>query len=435
MNRELNRLNAIISNYSFEDANMFYKGFSEIISNIEDTHQYAEIEYDDGSEKIFPVELKLTGISTQQVLDSELLFDEELMVENAKAIASINDYLKERGIILLVVPAPLPFESFANRFHLSKELSTYNINRIKFMQELLMLGVETLDLEPMIEENILSDFHYFRIIEKDFHPTAIGSYYFSKYIYEHLNRYEFLNKLTQNDYPSEVKILKRVVEYQDRHFKDMQTTSLSANGTHINKQSPYLLVGDSFVVWGVNAYLAHFFKTRINQINAGGSFPSTSIMLQRRNSEISANTKVCILIGCSYFLCKRFSSIFKDSGPLLYPNKSLNNYVLFFRGKDLLDKKSSFDLALPDTLNRKKKHELLIYVNSNKTDLVYTIGVNQGEQREFRGDGDNPIILRIPLSEVSSCLHVFLSASSKNNNADYQDAALQITKIVLVELD
>ena len=426
MDKETERLNDIISNFSAEDANVFCNNYSEYTKDIVKKHPYAAIEYGDGQKKIFPLYVRF---STESILNCSLSNDQSLITHNAQVIASINQFFKERGILLLVVTVPLPYESYAHLLGLSKRLSTYNINRISFMQQLLMLGVETLDLEPMIEENIMSPFHYFNILKHDLHPSEIGAYYFAQYIYNHLNRYEYFHTLIKNDYSIKADYIKEEVQYYGEHFSEMNSMSITDRTTSINKESPFLLVGDSFSEAGhFQYYLAHFLNTRVNVIRKSGSFPITAQLLQMRSSDISSNTKVCILFNSAQSLGQRFKPLFFTGFHQIYPSGSSPDVDLYMKSKDLLKETCSFDLVLPDTVDPQKQYRLLLYTYSNDNSVSYKIKVDTCQPQEFKGKESS---IEFKLLELPDHLHISCSASSEKPIKD--NVIMEITKIYLIE--
>lgn len=426
--KELNRLNEIMANYSPDDANEFCKNFLEYTKDIGNKHLYIEYEYDDGSKKIFPIEVSY--ISPKQMIDSTLNNDDELIAHNANVIYSIDNYLKERGITLLVVPVPMFFESYANRFGLSKDLSTYNINRVKFMQKLLSLGVEVLDVEPLIEKYTLSPFYFFSLIEKDAHPSDMGAYYIAQEIYDHLSQYDYLETLIKNDYSLTLKDVKRKVTYDNKTFREMNSIAFTG-GSPIDKSSPFLLVGDSFTTHHhFQYYLSYFLRSKINPITRSSSFPTTAPLLQMRGSEISENTKVCILVNNSYHLSIKFTPFIDDKGIQIYPNDDLNNLDLYVTYEDLVKNGFSFDLNLPDTIKQPEDYKLLFYIASNESNLSYTIEINSSQSQKLQGKFS---ILEYPLTAASTRLHVHCSATSDDNIVNSSSASLQISKIVLIK--
>ena len=97
------------------------------------------------------------------------------------------------------------------------------------MKKLLLLGVETLDVEPMIEENLESPFHFYQLFKKDHHLSEMGAYYIAQSIYNHLNGYDYFKTLIKNDYSVELKFEKERILYHGEQFKDMDTISIRKN--------------------------------------------------------------------------------------------------------------------------------------------------------------------------------------------------------------
>ena len=370
---EIERLDKIISSFSMDDAKVFSDNYSEFIKDVETKQPYVEIEYTDGSKKIFPFDLAFPPKAFPSLALSNNL---EKMKHNAKVTASIAKYLQERGISLLVVIVPHPYEAYIDRLHLSNKLSTYNINRVLYMKQLLQFGIDVLDIEPMIEDNLMSPFHYSLLFKRDFHPSEMGAYYYSQYIFDHLYQYDGVKNLIKNDYSAEIKHDKESILYHGEYFKDMDTISISEDSIPINKQSPLLFVGDSFTYTShIRNYLAFFFKTKINPISRGGSLTTTAQLIQSRSSEISPNTKMCILFNTSCHLGGRFNDLV-DEGIQIYPNSALNNTDnLYFYSKEMLNELYSFEINLPGRLVPQKEYIICVYTNTNDTNLEYNINI------------------------------------------------------------
>ena len=406
INKELKRLNGIIADYSTEDAKIFSDTFSEFTKDMDITHPYAEIQYEDGSKKIFPVEVTVT---TEQYLKWALSNDTNLMIHNAKVIASIN------------------------RLCLSPELSTYNINRILFMRELLSSGVEVLDIEPMIEKNIMSYFHYYRILKKDVHLSEIGAYYLAQYIYDHLKRYEYLETLIKNDYSIKLKPVKEKTVYYGEQFRDMDSMLIEDNLSPVNKQSPFLIAGDSFSINShIQNYIAYFFKTKIYGINRSSSFAATAWLLQTRSSEISPNTKVCILIDFSRHLGYKFVDLLQE-GTQIYPSESLKNTnVVHMDCKDLSEKSCSCKYNLPDYITA-GKYKLVVYTKTNNIKISFNIWIDSQQKKQLIVDSHGYSCTELQLPSGSTDLHLNFSATLEDVSLAKEESFLQVTRIVLVE--
>lgn len=432
IDREIERLNKIICDYSLSDAKTFSESFSEYSKDISTKHPYVEIICDDGAIKIMPIDFG--DFSGKEYLNRTFSRNTDLLVHNAQVIFSIDKYLREMGITLLVVTVPHPYESFINSLHLSKDLSTYNINRILFMKELLSLGVEVLDVEPMIEENLMSNFHFFLSLKGDVHPSEIGAYYISRYICNHLERYDYMQKLIKNDYSIEIKRTKEKVEYFGQSFEDVDSVSIFYNQSPINRQSPFLIVGDSFSYSShIQNYISYFLKTRINAISRSGSFPITGQMLQSRKNEISKNTKVCILINTTCHLPFKFKELYNE-GIQLYPNSALKNtHNLLFDTSYLLKENCTFEINLPDTYRAQDKHIILVYTQSNEKEASYHIKINSQESKTITSSSQNYSCVEFYMPLNSTNLQLNFSASPLEGYFDKDDSYFQVTRIVLVE--
>lgn len=202
INTELKRLNSIINSFSKEDAQVFKVNLHKIWGSGEDIVPYIAVNFNDADNKpktkfyslIFSADAK-----PNRYLDSAFSLNKDKIFKNAQAIASIKEWFEKKGIHLIVIPVPQYPEAFVDRFNLSNHLSSYNIDRIFLMKYLLEMDVETLDIEPHIENSISSNYYYHNHPKGDYHFRPAGDYYFAQHIYDHLNRYEFLGKKIQNN--------------------------------------------------------------------------------------------------------------------------------------------------------------------------------------------------------------------------------------------
>ena len=432
IDNELNRMNNIIANYSEKDAREFYDNFMEYTRDLgEKNHPYAEIQYEDGSKKIFPVEVNMPP---KMFMDNAFSNDTDLMRHNAKIIASVNEFLKERGIILIVVPFPQHFEAFANKLGLSKQLSTYNINRVLFMKYLLEMDVEVLDIEPMIEKELASPFHFYSLLIKDLHPTNIGAYYLSQYIYDHLNIYDYPKTLEKNNYRNEPVRFKTKTVYYGEEFKEMDDLVLASNEDPISKDSPFLLVGDSFSMANILKYcLATQFKTKINMISATSSYHITARMLQMRTRDISPETKFCFLVDSSFELYHTFLPMV-NTNITVFPDETRFPGRKFEKaGKDPQEEPSfEFDLDLSDLSLKSKKYKLFFSVSSTIAQS-YSLVINSNNPVVISSHSSGHGVIEYPLSDISMPLHVVLSTKREAGFPTDQILTLSIDKIFLVE--
>ena len=433
--KELKRVNTIISNYSTEDATVFYNKYLEFTKDLgEENHPYAEIQYEDGSKKIFPIEVGLW--SPQQLLDRSFSYNKERLAHNAQIIASVNEFFKERGIILIVVPVPQHFEAFAHIFNFSKDLSTYNINRVYYMKCLLELGVEVLDMEPLIESHLSEPFHFYDTIRKDLHLSHMGAFYLANLIHDHLSTYEFYDHLRKNDYFIETSKYFFKVQYYGEEFKSMESITITKDADPVNKDSPFLLVGDSFSIAGaIQHHLANAFHTKINVINATSSYLFTTRMLQQRSQEISQNTKVCILVNTSKDICNEFVP-FLDSGTVLFPNDTFfQNQTFHLVGKDLQERLSvEFDLDLSNITVEGNNYQLVFYLSSTDKQ-IYELKINSSKTWKATSGHTGHGRIIFPLSDTKTPLHIEISTIPSDGFpiCNNQKLTLNIDKILLIE--
>ena len=432
IDNELKRMNDIIAGYSEKDAKEFYDNFMKYTHDLgEKNHPYAELQYEDGSKKIFPVEVNMPP---EKFMDNAFSNDTALMKHNAEIIASVNDFLKERGIVLIVVPFPQHFEAFANRLGLSKQLSTYNINRILFMKYLLERDVEVLDIEPMIEKELASPFHFYFLLTKDLHPTNIGAYYLSQYIHDHLNTYEYPKTLQKNNYQNEPVRFKTKTVYYGEEFKEMDDLILASNEDPISKDSPFLLVGDSFSMANILKYcLAMQFKTKINMISATSSYHITARMLQMRTRDISPETKFCFLVDSSFELYHTFLPMV-NTNITVYPDETRFPGRKFEKvGKDPQEEPTfEFDLNLSDLSLKSKKYKLFFSVSSTIAQY-YSLVIDSNPAVIISSHSSGHGVIEYPLSDISKPLHVVLTTKREAGFPTDEILTLSIDKIFLVE--
>lgn len=435
MKKELERVGKIVSSYSVDDGNEFYNRFLKLTAKMgTGKGPFVEIIRDNGLKKIFPVEV---NVSPKRFLNAAFLDPDGRTYHNACMIASVNEYLKKRGILLIVVPYPQHFEAFADKFGLSKKLSTYNINKYRYIQYLLQMGVEVLDLEPIFERELKSNRYFHLLLEKNLHQTEMGSYYMAQSLYSHVSKYEFCKNLQQNDYSTQVGFAKYNKQYYEENIKDLERVFLKSFSNPINKKSPFVVVGDSFSTASyIQYYIANAFKTKINVINATSSFTVTPRLIQMRSREISEKTKVLFLINSSYALGDGKIKPFINDEVVIYPNDTIfPNKIFHSVGKDLEKKITiEFDLDISSIVVKSNKYKLFFYISSTKRQC-YQLKINSFPVRQVATEHSGHGVIEYPLPEITTPLHVELSTIPEGGYPICigQNLTLTIDKILLVE--
>ncbi len=432
---ELVRINKIISDYSEEDAKVFYDRFIELTSDMgEKNHPYAEITCEDDFKKILPLEV---NVPPKDFINHAFTVKSNTLYHNATVIASINRYLKERGILLIVIPFPQHFESYANRFNLSKQLSTYNICRVRYIKFLLEMDVEVLDIEPLIEKDLYSHFYIYQVLKKDLHPTEMGAYLLSQRIADHLNSYEFFQSVRKNNYSLKTEKAYDTAKYYEHEIKGVETLVPDKKTNPISKESPILLVGDSFSMSGeIQYFLANSLQTKINVINETSSYPKTARLLQMRKQEISSNTKVCLLLNTSYELYRECLPLLKNE-IILFPNASLfPDQDLHFEKKDQKNELvCEFDLDISSLVVNNNRYTLYFYLSS-EISYQYEIQINSSEvktMRSHRTDSGFECDIEYPLDVSQHPLHVTITTRHVVDARNNLPLVLNVKKIVLTE--
>ena len=294
--------------------------------------------------------------------------------------------------------------------------------------------VEVLDIEPMIEKELASPFHFYFLLTKDLHPTNIGAYYLSQYIYDHLNIYDYPKTLEKNNYRNEPVRFKTKTVYYGEEFKEMDDLVLASNEDPISKDSPFLLVGDSFSMANILKYcLATQFKTKINMISATSSYHITARMLQMRTRDISPETKFCFLVDSSFELYHTFLPMV-NTNITVFPDETRFPGRKFEKaGKDPQEEPSfEFDLDLSDLSLKSKKYKLFFSVSSTIAQS-YSLVINSNNPVVISSHSSGHGVIEYPLSDISMPLHVVLSTKREAGFPTDQILTLSIDKIFLVE--
>ena len=408
MKEELIRLNTIIDNYSKNDADVFKNNLLEFSKGIgKDNFPYVEIGDNEDPKKVYPLD---ANVKPSHYLSSALSFSKERMFANAAVIASIKDFFREKGILLIVIPIPQSVEAFISRFGLSNPLSTYNIDRVFFMKYLLEMDVETLDIEPYIENNISEPFYYHNHPENNVHFTSAGDYFLANHIFDHVKRYDYSNQLCKDNFDCEVKWYQYKVVYNNKSFKEMNNTKIISEDKPTSNHSTILLIGDSFTMGTLRNSLACAFSTPISVISATSASTIMPRILQMREKEIPQETKVCFYVFYTSYLNNYFAPFISKESIQIYPSESnLFSFPSFdVEGKDLQEELSiDFSIDLSSYSSDAQTYTLFFYLSStSQQNFIVSVNSTFKGEEGTRGSGHGVVAVRLTKEALQQPLSI-----------------------------
>lgn len=332
---EKERLNKIITEYNEKDKDDFINKIAYLAKAEKDSYPFVLLPIPDKKSKVFPI---LYSPGTFGHLKRTLSPRDISSI--ATVIAHIRDYFHERGTLLIVVPIPEYHESFLGLLVPSvPELSTYSINRIKLMEKLLDDKIETIDLEPMISAGRAEEHYFYGTLKDDSHMTNYGYNRMAEYIAAHMNRYDYFKNLSLNDYSVKYEIKRHDTVYRGVEYLpyfDLTVSAADKKKDPLFKDSPYVVIGDSFTRDFLRPALANAFKSRLNVISNSSAGPRMPRIIQTRQNSFSRNMKVCFfLFHASYINDNQWDDFYSNMPGLhLDPNEVLNNIMILDDNKD-----------------------------------------------------------------------------------------------------
>lgn len=318
------------------------------------------------------------------------------------------------------------------------------------MEKLLDDKIEIIDLEPMISADRAGEYYFYETLRDDAHMTNYGYKKMAECIAEHMNQYDYFKNLSLGDYSVEYEIKRYNTVYRGVEYLphiDLTISAADRKKDPLFKDSPYVVIGDSFTKDFLRPALANAFKSRLNVISNTAAGPRMAKIIQVRQNNFSHNMKVCFFIfGASCINGNQWEDFYSNlPGVHLAPNEVLNNIMILDDNKDKIKVASkaikitesdgvhkiayTFSLNVKKYLSDSKRYKIHFHL---KTSGAVQYVLSQKSQCKFGCDNQGADVLAFEFSKQElECNPEFKMEAEILWNKD-NSIAIEITDVELI---